>query len=216
MNKALAQSVRQRLLNKAKAEKRPFQELLQFYAMERYLYRLSISEHSSRFVLKGGLMLRIWESPVTRPTMDIDFLAYTPNELESIQAIFQEVCLVSCDDDGLIFDAEQMHVQRIKEDAEYEGVRVTFSATLGTARVRMQIDVGFGDVIHPGQIKETLSPLLDQAAVSLACYPRESVIAEKLQAMIALGMLNSRMILSASQPCRQSVTKVSAAGSWGC
>ena len=193
MNEALAQSVKQRLLNKSKQESRPFNEVLQFYAMERYLYRLALSEHAQRFVLKGGLMLRVWESPITRPTMDIDFLAYSSNELEALKAIFQEVCRLNCAADGLVFDADGMQAQRIKEDADYEGVRLSFSATLGTAKVRMQIDVAFGDVIHPGKITETLISLLGQPTAPLACYPRESVIAEKLQAMMALGLLNSRM-----------------------
>ncbi|MDD7986669.1 nucleotidyl transferase AbiEii/AbiGii toxin family protein [Lentisphaera marina] len=191
--KNTAHSVKQRLLNKAREEKRPFNEILQYYAMERYLYRLSCSDYADRFILKGGLMLYVWNSPVTRPTMDIDLLAYSSNELEVLKGIFQEVCQVNCKEDGLSFAGERMQALRIKEDADYEGVRLTFFSSLGTAKVRMQIDVGFGDVIHPGFITETLSPLLKLPAASLACYPRESVIAEKLQAMMALGMLNSRM-----------------------
>ena len=144
----MAHSVKQRLLNKAREDKRPFNEVLQYYAMERYLYRLSCSEYTDRFILKGGLILRVWNSPVTRPTMDIDLLAYTSNELDALKNIFQEVCQVNAEKEGLIFDAEKMQAKRIKQDADYEGVRVTIFASLGPAKVRMQIDVDFSDVIY--------------------------------------------------------------------
>ena len=189
----LSASVHQKLLNKAKLEKRPFSEVLQYYAMERFLYRLSISEYGERFVLKGGMMLRVWESPVTRPTMDIDLLARTSNELEAILHIFKEVCELECTDDGLLFNKENLEAGRIKEDARYEGVRVTFLAFLGPARVRMQVDIGFDDIIHPRKESLQLPSMLDLPAARMDCYSRESVIAEKYEAMSTLGLLNSRM-----------------------
>jgi len=188
----IAASVRQKLKNKAAQDKRPFAELLQYYAMERFLYRLTQSEHVDRFVLKGALMLRVWQSPQFRPTMDIDMLGKTSNDVNDICAQVTDVISVEADD-GLIFDPDTICGERIKEDADYEGVRVHFIGTLDNARVNMQIDVGFGDIIHPEPIEAELPTILDSPAPRLLCYSRESAIAEKFEAMIKLRELNSRM-----------------------
>lgn len=188
----LGASVRQRLLNRARVEKRPFQELLQFYAMERFLYRLSQSRHSECFVLKGALMLRVWESPSYRPTMDIDMLGITDNRE---QAILQQIEEVIAEEvaDGLLFDTTSLKAETITEDADYQGLRVRFPASLDGARIMMQLDIGFGDAVYPGPERQIYPVLLDFPAPELLCYSRESAIAEKLQAMIVLGELNSRM-----------------------
>ncbi len=192
----IAASVRQKLKNQAARDKRPFSELLQYYAMERFLYRLSQSEHAGRFILKGALMLRVWQSPPFltqfRPTMDIDMLGKTSNEVNSICAQIDDIISIDTDD-GLAFDPDTVRGERIKEDADYEGVRVRFIGTLDNARVNMQIDVGFGDIVHPGPVEAELPTILDSAAFKLLCYSRESAIAEKFEAMIKLGELNSRM-----------------------
>ena len=141
----VAASVRQRLINKARNDHRPFAELLQHYAMERFLYRLANSEHKDNFILKGALMLRVWEAPMARPTRDIDLLGKFDNEVDTIIQLMKNICIADPPiDDGLNFDADNLKGILIKEDADYEGVRVIFIAYLGTARVNMQIDIGFG------------------------------------------------------------------------
>ena len=189
----LGASVRERLLNQARAQGRPFQELLQYYAMERFLYRLSCSRHGEHFVLKGALLLTVWQAPISRSTMDIDLLGKTSNELAHIRSLVSEVCKIESEPDGIEFDAKSVGVARIKEDADYEGVRVRFRATLDRARIPMQIDIGFGDVITPGAIDVEYPTLLDFPVPRLRTYPKETVIAEKLEALTALGVLNSRM-----------------------
>lgn len=191
--KNMAASIRQRLLNEAKAAKKPFQEVLQYYAMERFLHRLSQSKHADKFVLKGALMFVAWGAKTSRPTKDIDLLGRTKNELESIVSIVRDICAQQVDDDGLKFDHENVTGIIIKEDAEYEGVRTTFLATLGAARVSMQIDIGFGDVIHPKPLQTTYPTILDHEQPQLSGYSRESAIAEKFEAMVSLGMFNTRL-----------------------
>lgn len=189
----VAASVRQRLLNIARHDGRPFNELLQYYAMERFLYRLSRSAHADCFILKGALMLRVWRSPQFRPTMDIDMLGRTSSEEERIVSQMREIMMAGVDPDGLVFAPDSIRTERITEDAEYEGIRVRFLGTLGTARISMQLDIGFGDIIHPGPEMSELPTLLDSPAPRLLCYSRESAIAEKFEAMVSLGALNSRM-----------------------
>jgi predicted nucleotidyltransferase component of viral defense system len=191
--KNIAASVRQRLLNRSREDNRPFNELLQYYAMERFLYRLSVSKYEPHYILKGALMLRAWNSPEFRPTMDIDMLGRTSNEEANIISQIREVMTVKVDPDGLSFDTESIQSERITEDADYEGIRIRFRGTLGTARINMQIDIGFGDIVYPGPERAQLPCMLDAPAPSLLCYSRESAIAEKFEAMIKLGELNSRM-----------------------
>ena len=189
----IAASVRQRLLNQARKNKRPFNELLQYYAMERFLYRLSQSRHANLFILKGALMLRVWRSPEVRPTMDIDMLGRTSNEEESIIAQIKDIIAIDAEPDGLIFEPDSILAERITEDADYEGIRVRFMGSLDSARVHMQIDVGFGDIVHPEPVMSELPTILDYPAPRLLCYSRESAISEKFEAMLKLGELNSRM-----------------------
>ena len=188
----IAASIRQKLKNHAAQDKRPFAELLQYYAMERFLYRLTQSEYAGLFILKGALMLRAWQSPEFRPTMDIDMLGKTDNGVENICAQIADIISIDTDD-GLGFDPETIKGETIKKDADYEGVRVRFIGTLENARVTMQIDVGFGDIVYPDPVETELPTILDSPAPKLLCYSRESAIAEKFEAMIKLGELNSRM-----------------------
>jgi len=189
----IAASVRARLLNRAKADGRPFQEVLQYYAMERFLYRLSRSEHASRFVLKGALMLQFWGGPLTRSTKDIDLLGQKTLSVDDLVGIMRACCDVEVDDDGIAFDAESIEGEEIRLDAIYDGVRVRGRCTLENARVTFQVDVGFGDVITPGAVTVTYPTLLDFEEPKLLGYTPESVVAEKLQAMVALDMANTRL-----------------------
>ncbi|MDA8089524.1 MAG: nucleotidyl transferase AbiEii/AbiGii toxin family protein [Nitrospiraceae bacterium] len=189
----IAASVRQRLLNKARNDQRPFSELLQYYAMERFLYRLSKSPHANRFILKGALMLRAWRSPEVRSTMDIDLLGKTDNDQARVVAQIQDILAVETPPDGLVFDLASIRAERITEDADYEGIRIRLRGTLDSARINMQIDIGFGDIVFPWPEKAYLPVILDMPAPRLLCYSRESTIAEKFEAMVKLGELNSRM-----------------------
>ncbi len=189
----VAASIRQRLLNEARASGRPFNELLQYFAMERFLFRLSVSPHGERFVLKGALMLVTWEISLTRPTRDIDLLGNVANDVDRIVAIVKEVCRQEVEPDGLEFNPDSVLGERIAEEAEYEGVRVHFQGNLGTARVSMQIDVGFGDAVVPGPVTVDYPTMLDLPAPRIRAYTRESVIAEKFHTMVRRGLLNSRM-----------------------
>jgi predicted nucleotidyltransferase component of viral defense system len=188
-----SESVRQRILNQSKSDKRPFMELLQYYAMERFLYRLTQSAHARSYILKGALMLRAWKSPEIRPTMDIDLLGITGNDEANIVAQIRDILAVQTTPDGLTFDANSVRSERITEEAEYAGINVRFIGFLGSARINMQIDIGFGDVVYPKPQKEELPCILDFPMTSLYCYSRESAVAEKFDAMIKHGTLNSRM-----------------------
>jgi predicted nucleotidyltransferase component of viral defense system len=161
--------------------------------MERFLYRLAQSPFADRFILKGALLLTAWRAPVSRPTIDIDLAGRTSNELDHIAELVGAVCDAVTEPDGIEFNRASIEVSRIKEDADYEGVRVKFHAVLSTARVPMQIDIGFGDVVVPGPTAVEYPALLDFPAPVLQAYPRETVIAEKLEALTKLGLLNSRM-----------------------
>lgn len=189
----IAASVRQRLLNKARASGRPFNELLQYFAMERFLYRLSKSAHADKFVLKGALMFTVWQAPETRPTMDIDLLGITDNSMDAIAVIAQAICQQDVEPDGLVFDPGSIEVARIVEDADYAGVRVRLRGTLGVARIAMQLDIGFGDVVTPKPETVEYPAILDFPAPALRGYSRESAIAEKFEAMVKLDVLNSRV-----------------------
>jgi hypothetical protein len=186
-------SVRQRLLNHAKANGRPFAEVLQYYAMERFLYRLSVSPHVEAFTLKGALLLTAWQAPISRPTMDIDLLGRTDNAVDMIVTLMRDISQLAVADDGIVFDPTSFAGEAIREDADYAGVRTEFIGRVDSARVHMQIDIGFGDVMTPGPETLTYPTILDFPAPKLSGYSRETVVAEKLQALVQLRMLNTRM-----------------------
>ncbi|MDZ7781919.1 MAG: nucleotidyl transferase AbiEii/AbiGii toxin family protein [Halioglobus sp.] len=188
-----AASVRQRLLNLSREQQRPFQEVLQFFVMERFLYRLSQSNHADRFILKGALMLQVWDSPLSRPTMDIDMLGRIDNDPETLLDRIRDVLELETNDDGIEFNVDSLTTELITEHADYEGVRIHFNAALDTARIRMQLDIGFGDVVTPQPTRLPYPVLLEFPVPELLCYSRESTIAEKFQTMASLGALNSRM-----------------------
>ncbi|MEW6212667.1 MAG: nucleotidyl transferase AbiEii/AbiGii toxin family protein [Acidobacteriota bacterium] len=189
----LAASVHDRLLNKSKESGRPFNELLQLFAIERFLFRLSRSSHVGSFVLKGALMLRAWESPQARPTKDIDMLGRTANSIENLVAMARDCIAVEVPDDGIRFDNDSVRGERITLDAKYHGVRIHIEGKLGSARLFLQVDFGFGDVIVPGPIEIEYPELLDFGKPRLLGYTPESAIAEKFEAMVDRELANSRM-----------------------
>jgi len=191
--KNIAASVHQRLLNKARESSRPFNELLQHFAIERFIYRLSKSPHADRFVLKGALMFSAWTGSISRPTMDIDLLGKIENRLESIVAVVKDACEMEVENDGIVFQKDTLSATRITEDADYKGVRVLLRGSLGSIRLFLQIDIGFGDVIIPGPSRISYPVLLNFPSPELDGYTMESTVAEKFQAMVKLGLLNSRM-----------------------
>jgi predicted nucleotidyltransferase component of viral defense system len=186
-------SIRQRLLNKAKETNHPFQEILQYYAMERFLYRFSQSQYSEKFILKGALMLTVWDAPLTRPTMDIDMLGHTSNAIDKITTAVKDVCSQASDLDGIVFNPDSVTGIRITEDADYSGVRIRFNGQLDTARITVQLDIGFGDKVFPSAQFIDYPVILDLPKPHIKGYSRESTIAEKFEAMMKLGELNSRM-----------------------
>lgn len=190
--KNIGASVRARLLNLSKERNQPFDILLTRYVLERLLYRLSITKHRERFVLKGAMLMAIWFDDPQRPTRDLDLLGFGAAEPEAMLDVFREICAVTADD-GVIFDAAKLEVDRTREELEYGGLRLKTVAVVDGAKIRVTIDIGFGDAIEPGVSDTELPVLLDQPAPRLRAYPRETVIAEKFQAMVMLGRANSRM-----------------------
>ena len=189
----LAASVRARLLNIAKAEQSDFNSVLVRYALERFLYRLGKSAHADHFVLKGAMLFNLWYAMPHRPTRDVDLLGFGPSDLGSIAQAFREIVNV-VGQDGIVFDAASVHVEEIRKNAGYAGARVIVSAELARARCKTQIDVGFGDAVTPGPVDAVYPVLIaDFAAPRLRTYPVYTVVAEKLHAMVLLGMTNSRL-----------------------
>lgn len=191
--KNIEASIKARLKNKAQETNRPFAEVMQYYGMERFLYRFSKSKYADKFILKGALLFAVWQIPDRRTTLDIDFLARFDNEVTTIEKVMKDVCETSVDPDGLNFDPQTVKGMKIKEDADYEGVRVKFTGFLDRAEIPMQIDVGFGDIVYPKTKVIDYPVILDFPKPHLNGYPQESVISEKFEAMIKLGLLNSRM-----------------------
>jgi predicted nucleotidyltransferase component of viral defense system len=186
-------SVRARLLRLARERGEDFQLMLTRYAGERLLFRLSASGHAQQFVLKGAALFALWTGKPHRATRDLDLLGLGDPGVEHVRKIFSEVLAYEVIDDGVHFDLATLTVGLIREDQEYGGVRAEVVARVTNAQVRLQVDVGFGDAITPEAMVVELPPLLDFPAPRLRAYPRETVVAEKLEAMVKLGMANSRM-----------------------
>ncbi len=185
-------SVRARLFNEAAARHRPFSEVLQHYAMERFLFRLASTPHRKKLLLKGALMLRAVDPGLSRPTMDIDLLGRLPNDHASLKTVVEDCVSVSVDD-GITFDTSSIALSDIVEEVDYHGVRIMLVAFLGTARIPLRIDVGFGDRVTPRPIWIEYPELLDFGTPRLRACPPDTAIAEKLQVMVHRGALNSRM-----------------------
>lgn len=191
--KNMAASIRQRLTNKAREQREDFNLVLARYGLERLLYRLAQSRHCQQFVLKGAMLFQIWSGQPHRPTRDLDLLGHGDPTPDRFQQIFRDICQQAVEDDGLEFQPETVHAERMKEDEEYQGLRLKLQAKLASARIPIQVDIGFGDAVNPEPEELTYPPLLDLPAPILKAYPRETVVAEKFQAMVMLGIANSRM-----------------------
>jgi predicted nucleotidyltransferase component of viral defense system len=187
----MAASVRKRLLNIAASSGEDFGLVLTRYTLERLLYRLSRSNYRDQFILKGAMLFPAWTHEPHRPTRDLDLLGCGDPSLEHCQDIFREICRIPVEEDGLVLTAETVTVEKIKEEQDYEGVRVKFLARLENARIPVQVDVGFGDAVIPGLLD--YPTLLAMPAPRVQAYPMETVVAEKLEAIVSLVMLNSRM-----------------------
>lgn len=185
-------SVRARLLNLARERGQVFDLLLTRYALERLLYRLSISEHRNRFALKGAMLVTTWFEDPHRPTRDLDLLGFGESSSEAMRGVWKSICEIEAND-GITFDGGALNVNPIREDMEYGGVRLRTTAALARAKIHVTVDIGFGDAIEPGLEEIDLPVLLDLPIPHLRAYARETVIAEKFQAMVALGLANSRM-----------------------
>jgi len=189
----LTASIRQRLLNLAHERKEEFQLILVRYAAERLLYRLSKSPHADQFVLKGALLFQLWTGQPHRATLDLDLLGQGDDDVARFEGIFREVGATAVEDDGLLFLPDQVHGEEIREDQRYAGVRIHGTVKLGTARIPLQIDIGFGDAVTPKPQKVQYPSLLGLPTATMRAYPKQTVVAEKFEAMVSLGIANSRM-----------------------
>lgn len=186
-------SVLARLKNLSKLRRLDYQHILLRYATERFLYRLSISGYADNFVLKGGNLFVIWQNgDNSRPTMDSDLLCFGDTSHEYLRKVFASIAGME-DSDGIMFDAEGIAVEAIREDTKYGGARVTFNAFIGTVRIPLQFDIGVGDAITPVPEQANYPVLLDGSPPHIKIYPMATVIAEKLEAMVVRGGSNSRM-----------------------
>ena len=191
--KDIGASVRARLLRIARERREDFQLVLTRYANERLLFRLASSRHAEQFVLKGATLFTLWTGTPHRATRDLDLLGFGDPGERHVRDVLADVLALHVADDGVRFDLDSLSVEPIREDQEYGGIRAEVIARVTTAQVRLQVDVGFGDAITPEARVVTFPPLLDFPAPRLRAYPRETVVAEKVEAMVQLGMANSRM-----------------------
>jgi predicted nucleotidyltransferase component of viral defense system len=191
--KTTAASIRARLLTLAQSKGEDYQRVLGRYAVERFLYRLGQSPYRDKFALKGATLFTLWTGYTHRPTKDLDLLGRgSSSAIEDVEMTIRAICEIQ-DEDGIMFRRESVEGARIKEDDEYDGVRIKLLAELAGARIPMQIDIGFGDAVYPEPELASFPVLLPMEVPLIRAYPRESAIAEKLHAMVVLDIRNSRM-----------------------
>lgn len=186
-------SIRQRLLNISRQRNEDFQFCLTRYALERFLYRLSKSRHAEHFVLKGALLLMAWTDQPYRPTKDLDLLGFGEPTNEILERAVAEICQTEVEPDGLSYDAGSIKITEIRESQKYQGERIKLIAALGNATVSIQIDIAFGDTITPSIETIGYPTLLEMPVARVQAYPKETVVAEKIETAVRLDMLNSRM-----------------------
>lgn len=190
----VAASVRQRLLDLARAKNLRMQDVLVRFATERLLYRLATSAYGDAFVLKGAMLFTVWTGVLPRATKDADLLGFGDPSPGRLSRVFRELAEADLRaEDGLAFDPDSVRVEAIREENEYGGLRVTLSAELDGARMRIQVDVGFGDAVVPGPVPVVLPPILDLPAARLKGYPVEVSVAEKFEAVVRFGHANTRL-----------------------
>ena len=189
----VAASIRARLKQHADARQQDFNLTLTHYGLERLLYRLSVSQHAHRYLLKGALLFSLWYDQPHRPTRDADLLGFGPDDVESAVAVFREIGSIEVDD-GRVFDVTSVKGSVIRKEAGYSGVRVDLLAALDGARIALQVDIGFGDAVTPApKLVDYPVLLTGLPAPQLRAYPKYTVVAEKLHAVCLLGMANTRM-----------------------
>jgi predicted nucleotidyltransferase component of viral defense system len=191
--KNLPASVRQRLLNLSRERGEDFNFTLTRYANERLLYRLACSPYRDQFVLKGAALFQVWSESLYRPTRDIDLLGFGDSTAARIESVFRELCVLEVEPDGLRLLEDSVRAEEIRDPQEYGGTRVRLMADLDGAQIALQVDVGFGDAVTPAIEEADLPTLLEFPAPHLKAYPRETVVAEKFEAMVRLGIVNTRM-----------------------
>ena len=193
MTRNMPQSVLARLKNAAKDAHLEYQQVLTRYGLERMLYLLSISEHAGAFLLKGAMLFNLWFDIPVRPTTDVDMLGYGEHGLDTLEEIFKDICAIEADD-GIVFDADTVKAAEIRKESNYAGVRVTFTGLIDRVRCPIQVDIGYGDAVIPGAEEVTYPVLLAGIpSPALRAYPRYTVVAEKAEAILSLGMANTRM-----------------------
>lgn len=186
-------SARNRLTKFARDRRENAQLLMTRYAIERVLYRLSVSRHNERFILKGAMLFSLWAPTPYRATGDLDLLGLGKNAPDAIAAVFAEILDIAVEDDGLKFDLATIRAEPARAEDEYSGVRLKFVAELAGAKLPIFVDIGYGDAVTPSPLQIEYPSLLGFAAPRLKAYPPETVVAEKFQALVTLGMLNTRM-----------------------
>jgi predicted nucleotidyltransferase component of viral defense system len=189
----LPASVATRLRNVAMTKGIDLAFVLRRYAIERLLYRLSVSDERDRFVLKGAMLFTAWLPDPFRPTQDLDLLGFGDAAVPAIAARIEAVCRAEVPDDGLVFDCATLRAEPIRGNQEYGGVRVKLTARLARTQIPVQIDIGFGDAVTPAIVELEFPALLDAPAPMIRAYPKETVLAEKLQAIVVLGAVNTRI-----------------------
>jgi hypothetical protein len=190
--KNAAASVRAKLLNIAEKTGEDYNLLLVRYVAERLLYRLGVSEHSSAFVLKGAMLFLVWGNHPHRPTRDIDLLGYGESTPAHLVEVFRSLCTLPVSDDGVLFLEDSVAATAIRALDEYGGIRVTLQATIGTAVIAMQVDVGYGDATTPSPTETDYPTILEMPVPRLRVYAKETVVAEKTEAIVKLSMANTR------------------------
>lgn len=187
-------SIRQRLLNHAREHRADHQRILTRYAIERLLFRLGRTETGARYILKGAMLFATWPGHVFRPTGDLDLLGQGGSSPDVIAGLFAQVCQIVEATDGIVFDPATLRVEPVRAEDEYQGVRVTLRGLLARAVIPVQVDIGFGDHVHPAPRRATFPGLLPGLPTAIVLmYPPETVVAEKLQAMIRFGEANGRI-----------------------
>jgi hypothetical protein len=187
-------SIRQRLLNHARAHNDDYQRILTRYAIERLLFRISRTEAREQYILKGAMLFVTWPEHVFRPTGDLDLLGHGEPSPQVITELFSRICQFTEPADGIIFDVKTLQVEPVREEEPYQGLRLTLKARLGTAIIPVQVDIGFGDIVHPAPSRNTFPGLLpDLPVADVLMYPPETVVAEKFEAMIRFGEANGRI-----------------------
>ncbi len=189
----LGASVRQRLLNLARERSEAFDLVLTRYALERLLHRIGRSPWRTRFLLKGAMLYSLWYDAPYRATRDMDLLAFGEGDSAHLKEIFRSFCEIAVEDDGIVFLKESVRGSEIKKDSEYQGVRIQMTAILSGAVIPLQVDVAIGDAVVPAPEEVRYPTILDLPAPQVLIYPRYTVVSEKFQAMVMLGIANSRM-----------------------